>query len=180
MSFLNKLGIGKKHDDFDLPPEPDSTGQTYGAQPSYGQSDMNNQFGSSTPPNNQFGQNNAMGSQSSFDMPGQQNSFDGSQQFGGQPNMGTVDQPASFVQQPQASTSFDPTNPFTRQQEQSNSPGARMAREYYQAPQQDLPQTDDKMELIQVKLDAIRSELGSIAQRLQHVEQRLGEKKRGW
>ena len=163
--------MGKKHDDFDLPPEPDSTGQTFGSQDSFGQQ----QFGSSTPADGMqsFGQQQSYGQPQSFD--GQQNALPGSQ-----PNMGSVDQPASFGQQPQASTSFEPTNPFTRQQEQSNSPGARMAREYYQPQQQEVPQTDDKMELIQVKLDAIRSELGSVAQRLQHLEQRLGEKKRGW
>ncbi len=166
MSFLNKLGLGKKHEDeytpsFDnapLPPDPGQNNFTPTQNDPYAPPQP-------APPSNADPYSTSAFTQNAF--PNQNNQ--------------SFEQPTS--------TNFNPANPFEQpQQSFSPTPGQRMAQDYVssQNNSQNNSQntntvpSNDKMELLQVKLDAIRSELSSITQRLQHIEQRLGDKKRGW
>lgn len=126
MSFLNKLGMNRKHDDFsldDLPPDPQ---------------------GDTTP------------------------SFDQSSDSFSEPQ-----QTQNFPSYENSAESIPAT------------PGQRMAQDFMQKQEVSQPvsqpsQSNDKMELINVKLDAIRSELVSLGHRMTQLEQKVDGKKRQW
>ena len=175
MTFADKLKFWKKDDDMDfntgLPPMDDSFGSSTPTNSSLEDS-FDNPLGTSgsLPESQPFGSPDI--SQPKFGSPAQQ-----PQPF---PNISSSQSPQSLDQQP----SFDPlTNPS-----QADSPGSfgqKLAHDYItqeqsSTKQENSPAKNTERELVQLKLDAIRSELNAMSQRIIKIEHLLEKKQRGW
>lgn len=168
MTFTDKLKFWKK--------DKDDSGFETGLPP------MDDSFGS--PPGNDPLTGSSSFDDSSFGTSGQQ---PGTEPFSSpdisQPQFGS---PAQSQQYPQDSFSDRP-DPLTNPSQVSSPStfGQQLAQDYIakeQSPpqQQAPPAKNDDRELVQLKLDAIRSELNAMSQRMIKIEHLLEKKQRGW
>ena len=165
MSFLNKIGIGKKHDDFSLDTNPDPSFTT-GLPPEPGS--MPASSDPFAPP-----------SDASLGLPPNPDPMANSMGMSTQPSFGQTPDPM----QPSFSSTPPASDPFATSSNIPATPGQQMAHDYMQqttASSQPAPKGDDMLELINVKLDAIRSEVANLGHRITQMEQKIGEKKRGF
>lgn len=107
--------------------------------------------------------------------PGASQNFGTNQSFGLNPDMSSPTNNSPFSPQTEENTSYSTYTPPSMP-----SPGRQMAQNYIQKSEVESGNEAHMLEVINLKLDAIRSELNSLGHRLAALEQKSGDQKRGW